>query len=358
MQVGLSAGQAADSAAEALDRLPSVDLASLLERLGCKLITRDRSPLQYVAWAQKAGVFEALAAIGKAFGDELSAHTCLNGAGVDALLGVLCSLDLVTQDVGGRYALAPAGREYFLRASPFFIGDQLFAPRRGIPRQYTERHTSLKTRTASKLVLNLSPTLRFGTMKRLDNQHARNLSAGIAAVQAGDFRGVHCLVDLGGGSGTFSIPLALKYRDMRIVLAELPQALKNVRRRLAQQNLLERIELVAVNVFVRPWRIPDCEGIFIGNLLHAFGDDNCLMVCREAYERLPAGGKIWLHEMTWNAGRAGPLVTSLWNATMRLGSGKQRSVDELVGLLSEAGFVESHAVPTAAAFTLISATKR
>lgn len=356
MQVGVTTEQAADPVPPEL-KVPSVDLATLLERLGCRLFTRDRSPKQYVAWAQEVGVFEALDRIPKASASDLSESTGLNAAGVDALLGVLCALRLVTRDIEGRYSLAAAAREYFLRASPFFIGDQLHASRRRIPRPYLERRPSFTTRMQSMLISNLNPTIRFGSAKRLDNQHARNLSAGVAAVQAEDFSGVRCIVDLAGGSGTFSIPLALKYPDVRIVLAELPQALKNVRRRIARENMSQRIELAAVDVLTRPWTIPACDGIFIGNLLHGFGDDHCLTVCREAHDRLAPGGKIWLHEMAWNARRDGPLLTALWNATMRLVGGKQRTIDELVALLSETGFSRPRAVPTAAAFTLISAIK-
>jgi len=337
--------------------LPSTDLADLLNRVGCKLISRDRPLVLYLAWAEQAGLFEEIADLGSASLAQLAERTCLNEAGVDALLGVMCSLGLVRNHPHGTYTLTETAREYLLRSSPFFIGEHLCAPRRRIPKPYTDRRPRLMTRLATKLILTLSPTLRFGSAKRLANQHARNLSASIAAVRTGEFANVRCLVDLAGGSGTFAIPLAQTHPSVRIILAELPRALKNVRRRLVAQNLDSRIELLGVDVFAMPWTLPDCDGIFIGNFLHAFSDRSCNAICAQAFERLPRGGRIWLHEMLWNARMDGPLITALWNATMRLAGGRQRTAGELSDMLLRAGFVHERVTPTAAAFHLISAEK-
>jgi acetylserotonin N-methyltransferase len=337
--------------------LPSTDLGDLLDRLGCKLIVRDRPLIQYVGWAEQAGLFETIADLGSASVAELTERTCLNESGADALLGVMRSIGLVREDPQGTYTLTEPAREYLVRGSPYFIGDSLYAPRGRIPRPYTDRRKRLLTQLATRLVLTLLPTLRFGSKKRLANQHIRNLSAGVAAVRTGEFAGIRCLLDLAGGSGSFAIPLALAHPDMRIVLAELPQALKNLRRRLASQKLDERIELLGMDMFEMPWRLPACDGIFIGNFLHAFGEHWCKAICAQAFESLSPGGKIWLHEMIWNARRDGPVITALWNATMRLAGGKQRTGSELSEMLREAGFIRTRVVPTAAAFHLIAAEK-
>jgi hypothetical protein len=311
----------------------------------------------YVAWAVQTGLLEALHDMGDATLAQVAARTPLSEAGADALLGVLCSVALTVQQPDGSYGLATAARQYFLRGSPFFVGDQLYAPRQRIPRQYLGRRAGLTTRLATKLRLNLTPTLRFGTIRRLNNQHARNFAPCIAAAQLAEVAEVGCIVDLAGGSGTFAIPVAQRYPDVRIVLAELPQALKNVRRHLAKYGLDERIELKGMNVFARPWDIPPCDAIFIGNFLHAFGDETCLTLCREAHERLQPGGRLWVHEMIWNPRREGPLITALWNATMRLGGGRQRTGEELCELAVRAGFTAPRVTSTAAAYALISARK-
>jgi len=154
-----------------------------------------------------------------------------------------------------------------------------------------------------------------------------------------------------------AIPLALEHTDLRVVLTELPQALRNIRPFLVEHGVDRRIELMPLDALKYPWSIPTCDGIFIGNFLHAFSDENCHQLCVEAFRHLSPGGKLWLHEMIWNANKDGPLIVALYNAAIRNGPGRQRTACELMAILESAGFVDPYAVPTTGAFSLIAAHK-
>ncbi len=335
---------------------PVGNLDDLLGRLGYLLFTIDFPLIQYVAWADKSGLFELMERSGTLTLGDACSRTPLNEAGADAILGLLCALGLATRTPGGRYALTQDAREFCLRSSPYFIADQLSAQRKPIPGAYLMRGKSLRVALRHK-VQSYLPALRFGSPRRLLNQHARNLPACAAAVRTGEFRDVKCLVDLAGGSGTFSIPLALDNEAVRIVLAELPQALGNIRPFLVEHGLEERIELLGMSALEFPWPIPTCDGIFIGNFLHAFGDEVCRRLCREAFRHLVPGGKIWLHEIIWNENKDGPLTTALFNAAIRNGPGRQRTSGELTALLEHAGFVNHRVISTAGGYALIAAQK-
>lgn len=337
--------------------LPSQDLGELLARVGCKLFTRDHTFVQYLGWSDMAGLFDLIQRHKAVSVADVCSSSELNENGADALLGVLAALGLATRSADGRYSLTGAAREYFLPESPFYIGDQLASRSGPIPRAYASGRDGLICKIRLKL-LSYLPGLRFGTPARLRNQHARNLSACAAAVRTGEFANVRCLVDIAGGSGPFSIPLALESKVKRIVLTELPQALPNVRPFLVESGVADRVELLGMDVFDCPWPVPECDGIFIGNFLHGFGDDTCRRVCREAFERLAPGGKIWIHEMLWNDNKDGPLITALCNAAMRSGgAGRQRTAQEIMAILGSAGFSDPYVRPTAGAFALIAGRK-
>ena len=336
---------------------PGGNLGDLQDRLGCLFFTMDFPLIQYVGWADKSGLLEFMERRGATTIPDVCTGTPLNEAGADALLGILCALGLCTRSSAGHYALTPTAREYFLRSSPYFMADQIIAQRKPIPRPYlTRQRKSLRVFIRQKVQTYL-PEMRYGSALRLFNQHVRNLPGCAAAVRTGEFRDVKCLVDIAGGSGTLAIPLALESGKARIVLTELPQALRNIRPFLVAHGLEKRVELLGMNAFDYPWRIPACDGIFIGNFLHGFGDDTCRRLCEEAFRHLEPGGKIWIHEMIWNANKDGPLFTALWNAVIRNGPGRQRTAAELAALLEHAGFVDSYVVPTVSAFALIAAKK-
>lgn len=351
----LPAGERAGAAAAAA-LAQAQDLGWVLGTVGCKLFARERSFLQYVAWAVRIRLFQVIESSGRANLADVVSRTELNEGGADALLGVLCSLQLIVRDEAGYYWLSEPARKYFVRSSPFFVGDELHAPQRSVPWFYLDRPRRFTHKLAIKALF-LRPTFRYGSMRRLTNQHVRNLPACTAAVETNEFDDVRCLVDLAGGSGAFAIPLAKRYPGMRIVLAELPQALKNVRRFLARQGFERRIEVAGVDIFEPLWDIPKCDGIFVGNLLHGFGDDTCGMICRKSFERLEPGGKIWVHEMLWNANKDGPPITALWNAAMRVGGGKQRTAGELLAIVRDAGFSKARVVRTTTSFSLVAAEK-
>jgi hypothetical protein len=345
--VPLSAGFAA----------PLHDVSGLLESLGCKLFARERTLLQHVAWAVRMGVFQQLEERGPLSSEELVSYTPLTEAGTDSLLSVMCALKLLGRSADARFALSPIAREVFLPDSPYFIGDQFSAAGLPMPRLYLRKRASILTRLWFSLI-RLQPSLRYGSKTRIDNQHARNLGACATAVKTGEFAAVNCLVDLAGGSGSFAIPFALEYPGRRIVLAELPHAIETVRPLLAKHELQQRVELLAMNAFEFPWRLPECDGMFIGNFLHGFDDATCQRLCRESFDRLAPGGRVWLHEMLWNDSRDGPLITALWHAAMRGGgSGRQRTRHELATLLRNAGYIDVRSRPTLGPYVLVSGQK-
>jgi len=337
--------------------LPAHALTELLELLGTKLFTRDPTLVHYVAWACKAEIFELAAARTAITIDDVCAHTCLNEAGADSLLGVLTALGLTTRSADSRYALTSIARDYFLRRSPFYLGDQFRSRGGAILPGYLRGQNRLWIKARRRL-LGLLPAIRFGSKVRLRNQHARNLAACATAVRSGEFDCVRCLVDIAGGSGAFAIPLALSLPTERIVLTDLPQALNNIRRMLVEHGVEKRVELLGLNAFRYPWPIPSCDGIFIGNFLHSFDDATSSAICREAFERLSPGGKLWVHEMTWNPNKDGPLITALMHAGMRSAAlGRQRTVQELTDILRSAGFVNPYARRSAGAYELVAASK-
>jgi hypothetical protein len=338
-------------------RVPSCDLGQLLESLGTKLFTRERTLIQYVTWSLHTGLVELVHDRGAVTPEEVSASTPLTSGGADALLSVLSALQLFRRSFDGRYSLTQTATDYLLRASPFYIGDQLEPVGLSIPGRYMKRGDGVMTSLWLRLLGHL-PKLRYGTRQRIDNQHARNLSACTAAVKTGEFAQVHRIADIAGGGGVFAIPLALEYPQTRVVLTELPRALPNIRPILAAHGVADRVDLCAQDVFEIPWRIPECDGIFIGNFLHGFGDAECVRICREAFNWLSKGGAIWLHEMVWNDTRDGPLITALWHAALRSsGDGSQRTGQEWELLLQEAGFADTRIIPTASGFALVAGRK-
>lgn len=340
----------------AMLRAPTTDLGDILNRIGVKLFVYDTPLTQYLSWCHEYRVFETLDKEVECTIDSVSERTVLTRNGADALLGILSALGLISRSPEGRYALTPLAREYFLEQSPYFIGRDLFPPGRRVPQTYIKNGSRFRYWLRYKFLSSRSG-FRYGGKIRLRNQHTRNLASCVAAVNSGVFDGCRSLVDIAGGTGTFAIPLARNHPQIQITLADVPQAIPGIRRWLGEYGMEERIRVQTMDVFKEHWNLPQVDAIFIGNFLHGFSDDVCVDICRRCGEHLFPGGRIWIHEMLWNDNRDGPLLTALWNASMCIAGGKQRTGAELSEILVRAGFKCPIHIPTANGMALIGAEK-
>lgn len=313
---------------------------------------------QYLRWADDLDLFIAMADQEAMSLEQIVSRTSLSKRGAEALLGILTCLNIVEKN-GEVYRLGDTAREYLDRRGAFYVGASLYgALEAPIPRRIQKGE---KTRKFSKATGSLWDKLRFfksknqwGRPERLTIQHSRNFPAAVIAARSGHFDGLNHLVDVGGGSGVFAIPLALDKPGLRITLVELPRALPHIEKVLDKYQVRERVELQGFNVHEKPWPLLECDGILFGNFMHFCADDECEAMLKECYRLLPSGGRIFIHEMLWNDMKDGPLVTALWNFWLTsISAGRQRTREEFNFLLSKAGFSNPSVSATSGGFSLV-----
>lgn len=320
-------------------------------------------PLQYLAWADRIGIFDSLARCGAATAQELAEDTNLNKRGADAFLGVLQAMGFIVRQPDGAYTLQPLARDYLVTNSPYYVGFSLY---RGvslpIPHMLRKPQTllgrcmqhPLGRRLYEGIAFMVRP-MAYGRLMRLREQHSRNLAAGVAAAHKPCFDSPRTVVDIAGGSGTFSIPLAQLHPEIAITLIELPRSVPNTLRFLRAYGVENRVRVLALDVLKQPEHIPPCDCIFIGNLIHDFGDADCLTLMMGCHNALRAGGSLCIHERIWNDAKDGPLLTAQWHFIMmsRSRGGKQRTSAEIEALLIESGFTPGEQTVTALGFTMV-----
>ena len=315
---------------------------------------------QYLRWADDLDLFTTMADAEMITRDEIVARTSLTDRGANAILGILCSLGLVHRH-GDVFQLASVAREFLDRRAPYYLGPSLYGmlraplPPQLLKGQPVRRYSTFTGSLRGWIRYVLKPN-QFGRRAALLSQHRRNLPVNLTAVRTGRFEGVRHLVDVGGGSGAFAIPLALEYPALRISLMELPRGLRHIRPMLDAYQLGDRVMLVGWNAHRMPWPVDPCDAILFGNILHCLDDDECLQMLEESRRLLPPQGKLFVHEMLWNTTKTGPLSTALWNFWLTtFSAGRQRTLAEIGDLLRQTGFEISSVDPTASGFSLIAA---
>jgi acetylserotonin N-methyltransferase len=261
----------------------------------------------------------------------------------EVLLGVLATIELVrVQD--RRFHLTDAARCFFLPESPYYSGFTLrrFAERGGM----TERLKRALSSSQSASERYAPRVWKPGDISQRDletsmrTMHGLSFPAAVGAARNGNFTGVRRLLDVAGGSGGFSIALALRYPHMRCTVAELDAVRQLTLRYIEEYGVQDQVDTIALNMFYEPWPT-GYDAAFFSCVLHDWDLEHRTELVRRAFEMLPADGRIYIHEMLMGDAADGPSGPALFNAEMRIGTlGKQFTAPELRQALETAGFTD------------------
>jgi acetylserotonin N-methyltransferase len=313
-----------------------------------------------LAMADEIGLFEALEA--DPMGAEaLGARIGADPEALKALLPMLAALGMLSVRLGLYRPTSPA-RTYLLKDSPYYWGHAFTAHRQGALVEGLRR--ALKGRQAEVQAQSRPGDAWEAGQVSSDmarmvaafmNSHSMPAAAGVA--RYGDFAGVTRLLDVGGGSGCFAITLAQADPKLRCTVMELPTMCEVALRYIAQGGVSDRIDTTSVDMFREAWP-KGYDAIFFSNIFHDWSLETNAGLSRSAFEALPSGGRIYLHEMLIADDGSGPLAPASFSLMMLIGTrGRQFRFAELKGLLEGAGFVEVEARDTYGHYSLVSAKK-
>jgi predicted O-methyltransferase YrrM len=158
--------------------------------------------------------------------------------------------------------------------------------------------------------------------------------------------GVSRLLDIGGGTGIYSIALLQKYPQLRAVVLDHAEVLKVAAEMAESYGVADRLQLRVGDMFADP--LPrDCEVILLSNILHDWDVPQCRQLVTRCADALPAGGRLLIHDVFLNDALDGPLPIALYSAALfTLTEGRAYSQAEYRGWLEDAGLTPIEMIPT------------
>ena len=153
------------------------------------------------------------------------------------------------------------------------------------------------------------------------------------------FANHRCVLDVGGGQGTFVCRLAAHAAHLKLKLFDLPQVAELAQDNFNKKSLSARIEAFGGD-FLKDALPSGADLITLVRVAHDHPDAHVHTILRSIFEALPAGGTLLLTEPMAQASHEAPLGDAYFHFyLLAMGSGRLRTVQELSDMILAAGFV-------------------
>jgi SAM-dependent methyltransferase len=253
---------------------------------------------------------------------------------VSGLLDAATALDFLRQR-GGWYTAAPALAATLGHPEhPAYLGDWVRFLHAVTPALGTLAGVARGAPQAANLLEDSEPGRAMTrAMRTYALAHAEEVAQGV------DLEGVHTLLDVGCGPGTYAFALLERAPALRATLLDLPGPLAEARRAAEARGLAERLAWVEGDARTyRPAAGHDL--VLLSNVLHMMGRDSAAALLRRCREFVRPGGRLVLQGMFLEADRTSPRWPALLNLIELAATpeGRNHTREETVAWLAEAGF--------------------
>ncbi|MFQ5744848.1 MAG: methyltransferase [Acidobacteriota bacterium] len=289
---------------------------------------------------------------------ELAARLPTDVRGTELLANALVSLELLSLD-DGRYANQPLALSFLDAASPQYRGHAIRLA--SLLWQRWSQLTSIVQQGADGIGPDWDEK-EIGVFTLA--MHQGKPQAAEALLGRLDLQGVRRIIDLGGGSGTFSEALVLALPKAQVVLVDRPQVIAVARSRIAADLLDQRIVLVERDFIVDGVPLAGdppapYDLALLSSVLHIYGAQENAALMGAVYEALEPGGRIVIREFVAEADGTAPPEAALFAVNMLVNTthGRCYSFDEIRGWLHKAGFGEVELQPLDRSIGLITARR-
>jgi predicted O-methyltransferase YrrM len=282
------------------------------------------------------------------------------------LFTALKAMGLLSVNDAGQLQLTALSREHLVPGSPFDVSGyvRLAADSPGVKEKVVRLRTNRPAGAAEEK--GAAFIFREGIESAMEQEaSARFLTLALAGraknvvpylARAVDLSRCNTLLDVGGGTGIYSIACLQANPQLRAIVWDRPEVLKIAREFAQEHGVAERIDFVAGDMFVDP--VPTADAMLLSNILHDWDVPECRKLILRLANALPPGGQLLIHDVFLNDTLDGPLPIALYSAALfSITEGRAYSAGEYQQWLREAGLEPSGIAPTLVHCGVLAASK-
>lgn len=273
----------------------------------------------------------------------LATATTLRLIDVERLVTCALSMGLITWSENGELTNAPDVDKFLVKDSPRYAGAWMMFTRPDVPKWF--RMTELML-TQHGTRLGMYDDLTVDSAKAY---HQATSSIGFGAarrfVKTVDLSERSHLLDLGGGSGAYSITAVEAFENLKATVLDLPPVVIATQEYIADAGVEDRVDTVGQDFTAGEFPSPaECpvDAVVMASNLPIYDGVVIAGVVARAFRALETGGEMHLIGEMLDDDRSGPLDSAMWGMNELIcGSlGRSHTRAEVEGYFTDAGFVD------------------
>jgi len=262
----------------------------------------------------------------------------ISARNAERLLTALAAMTLLDR-TGDRFANAPDVQRFLVKDGERYAGPWILFTK---PRW--EAFGKLSEHLRRREENHLGQYVEF-TVDDARRYHAATYSIGMGAARlfsrSVDLTGRKLMLDLGGGSGAYSIVATKTWPGLKAIVLDLPPVAVVAQEYIARNDATDRVTAMPGD-FTRTDFPKGADVVVMASNLPQYEPDLIRLVVAKAFAAMAPGGEMHLIGETLHDDRRGPLSAALrgLNEAIQASTGVAHTEGEVKGYLREAGFTD------------------
>lgn len=283
--------------------------------------------------------------------------------GMRMLLNALCGIGMLTKQ-GERYELSPASKTFLSKKSPRYLGAMILQGNRQITPQWAQLTSVIRTGKPSIDVESKDNGGAFFA-EFVDAMYNLNVKAAEVAAESVLSRLPQAdkeirVLDIGAGSGVWSLAFARRDPRVRITVADFPTVIEKATKAfVARAGAQDRVDYLPGSFREADFGEAKYDVAILGHICHSEGEQHTKQLFRKVRQALKPEGQLVIAEFIADEGRAHDTMPLLFavNMLVHTEEGDTFTMSEYQQWLEEAGFGEFEAIEAPSPSPLMVARK-
>jgi len=274
--------------------------------------------------------------------EELGEQLNLDRRSTLALVSPLASLGLLERK-GSLWKNSAVSEKYLVKGTPSYMGT--YFARTMYEGQYDQMGKLMDVlegeKPLQKGILTYGEEWRANAHKMIPGQHEGSLATAryLMKKKVLDLTEASAFLDLGCGSGEYSIAACQAHPKLRACCVDFPEILEITKEYIEANDLSDRITTQALNYLDDP--LPKgYDAVWFGGTLNGYSAEQIKTIFEKVHAVLPVGGTLAMYEYFIFDDRTGPLFSTLMNLNSLVASNDAQilTLGEMQKLLLDTGF--------------------